>query len=92
MAARLAWAVLPEAEVPEALRASRARLARTWMSALTLPVAVRIPLARAIDATALTASAASGALRTLAVSATRIIDTASRGELIALAERLASDD
>jgi hypothetical protein len=92
MAARLAsQCVRTDAEADHDAREARAEAARSWLGTLTLPTAVRTPLARCFD------SSASGDSATLArevtsvrVACTSFLDAASRAELDALAEALSS--
>lgn len=51
LGARLVLAALPPRPLPHAARAARASGARSWLASLALPVAVRTPIARLIDAT-----------------------------------------
>ena len=52
LAARLAVGASSPQLLPQAVRVTRANGARAWFAALALPVALRQPLARLIDATA----------------------------------------
>lgn len=90
MVARLARGVLPGAELPAAVRASRAAAARPWLAGLALPAASRVPLARAVDATGGDdPSAAAAALRQLVATLGARLDPAAATELDTLAAALA---
>ena len=93
MAARLAAERSPTgAESTDETRQARAAAARSWLGALTLPAAVRTPLARCFE------SSAKGSLATMArdVAALRsacasYLDAGSRAELDALVDGLSGD-
>jgi hypothetical protein len=89
MAARLANAMLGPEPVPVEDRAARAAGARVWLASLALPSTIRAPFVRCIEATASTALAAGGAVRSLLAVAGAHLDGPSAQELDRLARRLA---
>ena len=52
LVARLALGALPPMALPQGARAARAAAARSWLASVALPAALRLPLARLVDATA----------------------------------------
>lgn len=92
MAARLASALLPASRLPAPLRLARASAARGWLAALALPAALRIPVARVVDASAGddTLRLAQN-IRVLAIAAAQWLDTPSRAELERLALTLGAE-
>jgi hypothetical protein len=71
-------------------RTERSAGAKTWLGTLTIPAAVRAPLARCVDATATAArSAVARELAALSTAAAPYLDPSSRAELDALASVLA---
>jgi hypothetical protein len=93
MTARLAAEQRPASpEMTDEARQARAAAARSWLGTLTLPAAVRTPLARCIE------SSAKGNVAALArdVAAVRTacagyLDSTSRAELDALTQELSGD-
>jgi hypothetical protein len=88
--ARLAVVLLPPPSLDVEERQTRAAAARVWLASLALPAPVRVPLARAIDASTGDAPAMSSALRALSAAAGQWLDGRSTLELDRLARRLAS--
>ena len=94
IAARMAGERRPSGpELTEEVRQARAAAAKSWLGTLTLPVAVRTPLAKCIE------SSARGSVAALAreVAAVRsacasYLDASSRAELDVLAEELTGDE
>ncbi len=86
--ARLVSGVLPPNALAAPARLARATAARHWLSALTLPAAMRAPFARLADATGNgDLPAVQTALRAVIDAAQRGLDAPSRAEL----ERLLAD-
>lgn len=84
VAGRLASELLASDPLPPAVRATRATSARAWMAAMALPAALRVPLARLVDASG--APAAPGpdgdaATRSRAASAAAALSVACKGHL-----------
>ena len=70
-------------------RADRSAGAKTWLGTLTIPAAVRAPLARCVEATAAAApSAVARELTALSAAAAPYLDPVSRAELETLAREL----
>ena len=89
MAARLVAGTLPPDPLPLAVRAARAKAARTWLASLALPAPVRAPLARVADASGRDAPAElAAALGAVIAAARRQLDAASITELESLAGRI----
>lgn len=89
MAARLSAAVLPPVALSEAGRAARAASARAWLASLSLPAAMRIPLARLVDATGGDDRAAlAAALDGVTAVTAPHLDPAARSELADLSAAL----
>ncbi len=87
--ARLAATLLPAHALPPAVRLARAGAARTWLTTITLPAALRVPCARLFDATAGEDPAAlAAALDRVADGAADQLDGAARAELEALARQI----
>jgi hypothetical protein len=83
--ARLVVGVLPPNALPAPARATRAAAARHWLASLTLPAAMRAPLARAIDASGGTdRTTLTTALRAAIDAAAPVLDGSSKNELEAL--------
>lgn len=80
------------AELTDEARQARAAGAKSWLGTLTLPAAVRAPLAKCIESSA-GASAAALARDVAAVrsACASYLDASSRGELEALAGTLSGD-
>ena len=82
MAARLAEGMLPDTALTPMARQSRAAGARIWLSAMTLPAASRVPLARVVEASEGESRAAvAEALAAYAGVANAMLDPGSRVEL-----------
>jgi hypothetical protein len=82
MAVRLAEGMLPGAALSAMARQSRAAGARVWLSAMTLPAASRIPLARVVEASeGESRGAAAEALAAYAGIANPMLDPGSRAEI-----------
>ena len=79
-----------DASAPPLLaRTERSAAAKTWLGTLTIPAAVRAPLARCVEATATAArSAVARELAALSTAAAPYLDPSSRGELDTLASAL----
>jgi hypothetical protein len=88
--ARLATVLLPPESLPAEERQARAAAARVWLASLALPAPLRVPLARAIDASATGAAPAAAALRALSAAATAYLDGGAALELDRLVRRLAA--
>jgi hypothetical protein len=70
-------------------RAERSAAAKTWLGTLTIPAAVRAPLARCVEAAGIAApSAVARELAALSTAAAPYLDPSSRGELDTLAAAL----
>jgi hypothetical protein len=91
MAARLASGLLPSPGLSASGREGRAAGARVWFATLTLPAAVRAPIARLVSA-AEEADPARGAaaLTEVAAAAGTVLDRAARAELSAVVAALES--
>ena len=91
LAARLAAAVLPAEALSLESRVERARAARNWLSALTLPAGVRPALARVIDASAgESIPGVAAALERAVEAVAKQLDAGSAGELVGLVKALKS--
>ena len=88
--ARLGVVLLPPTVLDADERQARASGARVWLASLALPAPVRVPLARAIDASADDAAAMSSALRALSAAAGQWLDGSATLELDRLVRRLAA--
>jgi hypothetical protein len=85
VAGRLASGMLPPFDIPHADAKSRSAAARQWLSSLSLPPAIRAPLAQVADAVASgNPATAAAAIERMLVAVSRNIDEASAGELRAL--------
>jgi hypothetical protein len=89
-AARLAAVMLPPEALPGDERQARATAARVWLASLALPAPLRVPLARAIDASATGPMPMSSALRGVSAAAASYLDGGSSLELDRLVRRLAA--
>lgn len=90
VAGRLASGMLPPFDIPHADAKSRSAAARQWLSSLSLPAAIRTPLAQVADAVASgNPATAAAAIERMLVAVSRNIDEASAGELRALVVELA---
>ena len=82
LAARLAVGALPSQPLPHGVRLTRANGARAWFAALALPVTLRQPLARLVDATAsLDRDGLESALRAVIDAGMPQLDAAALAEL-----------
>jgi hypothetical protein len=90
MAARLAAERGPTApELTDEARQARAAAAKSWLGALTLPSAVRTPLAKCIESSARGSMAAvAREVAAIRAACASYLDAGSRAELDALAEGL----
>ncbi len=89
LTARLAAACLGPGALAAAVRGERAVAARQWLSTLAVPGALKIPVARALDATGHDdAPALAAALQALADAGATVLDPAALGELRALVTRV----
>ena len=86
--ARLASGLLPPDNLAAEDRQARATAARVWLASLALPAALRVPLARAVDASAQGPVPMAGALRLIASSAGAYLDGAASLEVDRLVRRL----
>lgn len=89
-AARLGVVMLPPEALPGDERQARAAAARVWLASLALPAPLRVPLARAIDASATGPMPMSGALRAVSAAAGSYLDGGASLELDRLVRRLAA--
>jgi hypothetical protein len=88
LAARLADDVRPERALPKNLRLERAGHARNWLSTLSLPPSVRMPLLRVIEGSAGEPPALAAAVRGVIAVTAAFLDQAARLELDELATGL----
>ncbi len=88
--ARLGTVLLPPEALPLEERQVRASAARVWLASLALPAPLRVPLARAIDASASGGMPMAGALRSLSAAASPYLDGTASLELDRLVRRLAA--
>lgn len=89
--ARLAAGVLPPRELSAEVRRTRAASARSWLAALSLPAALRVPFARLADASGQDErEPIIAALERVAAGANEHLDAPARAELEALARALRS--
>lgn len=88
LAARLALDTLPDRGLTPASRVDRALQARTWLSTMTLPSAVRSALLHVIDASTQEPAAAAEAVRALLGATASFLDARSKTELERLATAL----
>ncbi len=88
--ARLASGLLPPDRLPLEDRQARSAAARIWLASLALPAALRVPLARVIDATTAGAMPTAGALRAVGAAAGGYLDGAASLEIERLVRRLAT--
>jgi hypothetical protein len=86
--ARLGHDVLPEQGLAQQTRADRATHARSWLSTVALPAAVRPALAALVDASAGSRSSAGTALRDVVTATQAFLDRPSLAELDGLVKRL----
>jgi hypothetical protein len=92
MAARLASeCARPDVAADHDARQARAEAARSWLGTLTLPTAVRTPLARCLDSSAGgDAGIVAREVASVRVACASYLDATSRAELDALAAALSS--
>jgi hypothetical protein len=88
LAARLAHDALADRGLSQPIRAERAVGAKSWLATLSLPAAIRTPLARLVEASGDDERAVAPALRAVIAAATSRLDQASRLELNRLLETL----
>jgi hypothetical protein len=88
LAARLAHDALADRGLSQPIRAERAVGAKSWLATLSLPAAIRTPLARLVEASGGDARGVAPALRAVIAAATSRLDPASRLELNRLVETL----
>jgi len=86
LAARLADDALADRGLSEPVRAERAASAKTWLSTLSLPPAIRTSLARLVEASGADPRGVGPAVRSVLAATTSRLDQASRAELGRLAE------
>ncbi|MDB4905850.1 MAG: hypothetical protein JWO05_634 [Gemmatimonadetes bacterium] len=90
MAARLAQDSVVGPVLPDSVREARAQGARHWLAAMTLPAAMRVPLARLVEATA---GGDRATVRTALQAVTDVtasqLDSAAHSELLQLAQAVA---
>jgi hypothetical protein len=80
----------PSLQLDEESRASRCAGAKAWLGTIAIPAPVRAPVAKCAEASAVSNAKSMAALVTgLAKAAESFLDAAARGELDALASRLA---
>lgn len=93
MAARLAAERGPSGhELSDEARLARAAAAKSWLGALTLPAAIRTPLAKCIESSAKgNVSAMARDVTAMRTACANYLDAGSRAELDALAEGLQGD-
>jgi hypothetical protein len=88
LAARLVQDTLPERGVSPATRTERAANARTWLSTLAVPSAVKPALAKLVESSAGTPDSAGQAVRMVTAVTENFLDSGSRFELEQLAASL----
>jgi hypothetical protein len=88
LSVRLADDVITERGLSQPVRTERAGHARTWLSTLALPAAIRPALVRLIDASATEAAAAGQAVRGVMAVTAGFLDDPARLELDHLATLL----
>ena len=88
LAARLADDMRRERAVSPAMRAERAGHARTWLSTIALPSAVRADFQKLLEATAGSPARAAAATRAVIAVTADFLDSAARLELDQLAAAL----
>lgn len=89
LVARLVDDAQPAHALPEAMRGARAAAARTWLSTMALPAAVRPALTRLVDASALDDHAMPDALQNVIAVTAAYLDAAAIADLERLAQALA---
>lgn len=90
LAARLADDTLPQRGVSQPVRLERAAHAKTWLSTLALPAALRSALTKLIDASSGEPAAASDATAEVTRSAASFLDVRAKAELDQLVAALAA--
>jgi hypothetical protein len=88
LAARMVHDTLPERGVSPATRAERANSARTWLSTLALPAAVRPALTKLVESSAGSPESAGQAVRNVTAVTANFLDSGARSELENLAASL----
>jgi hypothetical protein len=88
LAARLAHDAIAERGISQPVRAERAVHAKTWLSTLSLPAAIRPSLIRLVEASAGDARTTAAALGAVITATSSRLDRAARLELERLAEAL----
>ena len=86
LAARLADDALADRGLSQPARAERAASAKSWLSTLSLPAAIRTSLARLVEASGADPRSVAPAIRSVLAATTSRLDQASRAELDRLAE------
>lgn len=81
LAARLAEDTLPERGVSQPVRLERAVHAKNWLATLALPAALRVGLAKLVEASSGEPAAAAAATTELTRLATGFLDVRARAEL-----------
>jgi len=84
LAARLAYDALPGGPLTPALRAERAASAKTWLSTVALPAAVRPPLAHLVEVSGGDRRSVVVALRAVVAATSSMLDARSQTELTQL--------
>jgi len=90
LVARLVDDCLPARELPQEARAARSTAARTWLSNVALPAAVRSPLMRLAEVTSADAPEIAGVLQSVISATSTYLDAAARLELDRLAHAFAT--
>jgi hypothetical protein len=85
LVARLVDDCLPTKQLSPNVRAERSTTARSWLSSLAIPTAVRTPLARLVEVTGMEVPEMAGALNATISATSMYLDAASRLELDRLA-------
>jgi hypothetical protein len=88
LAAKLAHDALPDGPLTQPLRGERAASAKSWLSTLALPAAVRPALMRLIDASAGDRRGVAEAVRGVLSATAGLLDARARSELDQLAGAL----
>jgi hypothetical protein len=88
LGARLVHDTLPDRGISPAVRAERALGARTWLSTLALPAAVRPALARLVESSLGSPESAGQAVQNVSAVTANYLDSGARSELEHLAASL----